>query len=754
MHRPFRLKKCYIAWLAALASLSHAAPAWADDAAAVNQDRPHIDDCRVGFNGVFKVGYWTPLWVTVSGDAAGQTIEIEVATADSDGVETTISTGVPATDEPPGRTRRVLLYARMGRIGSPIRVALIADGSVVDRREVLPGRTLNATRPATSLTATGELIVQIGAAPTGVAEALPDRDSSESGPARRFVVIDAFDDLPTEWFGFESVDALVLPAGDGAIARQLAADAKRFAAVADWVELGGRLILLCGGRTAQDMIADGRPLAPFAPGRFIELGRLPLPQMGALEHFSESNVPIDAAGPGRELSVPLFSSVVGRIDVHGGVRPGDVPLVVRSPRGLGEIMFAALDIDQPPLSDWAGRPALLRALLRPLLPREEAADVSRSLITSGYDDLSGALRERLGQSFAQVRPITFNLVAALAVLYLLTLFPLNYLLVHMVFRRPAAAWLTLPLTMIAFAAAAIGLGATRSASVLPSLNQVELVDIDLASGRTRGTYWACIYSPHASRFDAALDGRQTSPGPEMAADVRLSWHGLPGSGVGGMNAGGAELNIVPASYRFVEQGDQVALEGVPILNAATKSLTARWTAPAQALLSAELSDEGGRGSIAGELVNVSEIRFEDVRLLYGNRAFRLGALDPGQRKLIDGQLRAIGISTLITGRAQTARDEGRFALQIERASTAELLDVMMFFAAAGGVDFARLPFRYQADSDLSRQLELGRAVLVAVAPAAGSRLVAGPGGAPLGDEANNTRFTVYRFVLPVDRGYQ
>ena len=49
----------------------------------------------------------------------------------------------------------------------------------------------------------------------------------------------------------------------------------------------------------------------------------------------------------------------------------------------------------------------------------------------------------------------------------------------------------------------------------------------------------------------------------------------------------------------------------------------------------------------------------------------------------------------------------------EQATPKEILNLMMFYDAAGGYGFAHLPNRYQAYCDLSRTLELGRAVLVA-----------------------------------------
>jgi hypothetical protein len=75
---------------------------------------------------------------------------------------------------------------------------------------------------------------------------------------------------------------------------------------------------------------------------------------------------------------------------------------------------------------------------------------------------------------------------------------------------------------------------------------------------------------------------------------------------------------------------------------------------------------------------------------------------------------------------------------------------MMFYEAAGGYGFAYLPNRYQAFCDLSRTLELGRAILVADAAGPVAKLIDDATGAAVGDKQDEST-VVYRFVLPVTR---
>ena len=77
----------------------------------------------------------------------------------------------------------------------------------------------------------------------------------------------------------------------------------------------------------------------------------------------------------------------------------------------------------------------------------------------------------------------------------------------------------------------------------------------------------------------------------------------------------------------------------------------------------------------------------------------------------------------------------------------------MFYNALGGEGFASLPNRYQAHSDLSRLLDLGRAILVASGDGSGSQLVDRDSGESLaaGDDPSTV---VYRVVFPVSPAAQ
>ena len=151
----------------------------------------------------------------------------------------------------------------------------------------------------------------------------------------------------------------------------------------------------------------------------------------------------------------------------------------------------------------------------------------------------------------------------------------------------------------------------------------------------------------------------------------------------------------------------------------------------------QLTDEDGL--VVGSITNQTGSPLRNVRLLYGTWAYRLGNLNAGERIEVGEQLSPRKVKTIVTrdalgeSGAATAQVEGR-VFAAEQASAKEILSLMMFYEAAGGFGFAHVPNRYQAYCDLSRQLELGRPILVADAAGPARSWSTTPPGKPIGDD--------------------
>ena len=75
-----------------------------------------------------------------------------------------------------------------------------------------------------------------------------------------------------------------------------------------------------------------------------------------------------------------------------------------------------------------------------------------------------------------------------------------------------------------------------------------------------------------------------------------------------------------------------------------------------------------------------------------------------------------------------------------------ILEIMMFYRAAGGLQYVGLLNRYQHFLDLSGHLGLNRAILIGIGPPASEVSV---DGHPIAADASSEHLTFYRFLLPV-----
>lgn len=704
--------------------------------------RAEMADVAIGIKGYFKVGCWMPVRVDIRGADALTNQRVEVTVPDSDGVPTTVTAGLSTKSTDKG-IRSALAYTKVGRTGSSIQIALF-DGDTQILTDILRPNIVTAGSSPVPMSPTSELVISFAQTPLGIEHPFSTRQS-DAGQAQKLIELNEVADLPIDWFGYGSVDVVMISAGDGKLCRELAADAARFAALSRWVNQGGRLVMFCSGQAAEQLFATGAPFAEFSPGKLSEIVRPP--DTGPLEHFAggSGGTQIPSAA---ELRVPRFTDVSGNIEVEGR-RPSGLPLVVRSPHGLGEIAFVGVDLSQPPLNEWQGRSGFLQAVLRPYLTTAGSSGGSQRLVTRGYNDLAGALRQRLGQSFASVVPIGFAVVAMLAIAYMAFLGPVDYLFVNRWVRRPWVAWVSFPLLVLLFCGGAMWLSSWRNGQSGLRVNQIELIDVDLSTNRARGTFWASLYSPSAAQLDLSVQTPKLSGGE--GSDTLFSWWGLPGVGIGGMQSGGTDLGIIRTGYSYGANRD--ALNGVPVLASATKSLMARWSAPSAPMIEANLTDQDELA--VGSITNRNGPPLRNVRLLYGTWAYRLGNLNPGQSIEVGEQLSPRKVKTIVThdaldepGSTGTSGDARVFAA--EQASAKEILSLMMFYDAAGGFGFAHLPNRYQWYCDLSRQLELGRAIVVGEVAGPATQLIDNTAGKVIGGNQDEST-VIYRFVIPVNR---
>jgi hypothetical protein len=728
-------------------------------------DGVEIARIDVGFAGCYKPGLWTPVAVTLRGSGQSQQGELSISVPDGDGVPSRVSTG--GTDScllPAGQESRVLLYVRFGRVRSEARVEFhTADGRVT-RRLFKTAEVADDAHFPPALLPSQELILVVGPGPVGVddAAATVHQDPAEKcGVAR----VERFDRLPDRWYGYEGVDVVVLATSQPQLYAGLKAGDARIKALAEWLEMGGRLVL-CAGQQADQLVGPRGPLAAFVPGRFQEMTRLR--QMGAIESFCGSSLPLTPADP-EGLRVPVLAGVDGVVEI----READLPLLVRQARGFGQLVYLALDPDQPPLANWVDRGRLVARLLDLSSTSTEESGGSRAVLHYGFTDVAGQLRSALDR-FPGVGLVPFWTVVALVIVYLLAIGPGDYFLLGRFLRRRQWTWVTFPLIVVLVAAGALALAwAIKGDRV--RVNQVDLVDVDAVSGRVRGTTWANVFSPKTEPYDISLSpcrprsaqsaGNALRGVPRTAFQTIVSWLGLPGEALGGMNPRASDPTVWKSGYRFSPGLETLA--GVPIPVWSTKSFTARWTSPAREFIVPEAKLVEEDRVPTGTITNPFDFPLHDCLLAYGNWVYELGesgVVAPHQAITVGPMLMRRELRSFLTGRKTVLDDDAghmkdKFHDELTPYDQGSVevdyvLRAMMFFRAAGGRAYTGLWNRYQAFVDASDLLQVNRAVLVAAVPddaAAGrhgAELV-GDGRAMAGPR--DPHKVIYRFVFPVEQ---
>jgi hypothetical protein len=725
---------------------------------------PEFVGIRVGLAGRYKAGLWTPVELRLRGGTDPLLGCVRVWTADSDGVPCSTTTPEPATQVLPGQETLVRLCVRFGHVESSLQAEFQVGERTVAQKTFATGEPQAGHPPAAGVADAGyfrealasqALIVQVGPDSLGLEEAVALTQAGGE-PRAALARLDDAGSFPARWQDYEGVDAVVLSTGRPEGFRKLPDAVARMEALDRWVRMGGTLVL-CVGSQAGEILRQGAPLARFAPGPFQDV--MSLSQTGALEAFAKSQNPIPRSGPERgEIHAARLGRVRGKIEAA----EADLPLVVRTPRGFGQVVFFAADLDRPPLSRWSDRKLLLARLLD--LPAAETPTEDRPVrMHYGYADIAGQLRSALDR-YVGVRLVPFSVVALLAVLYILCIGPGDYFFLRKFLPRMEWTWLTFPAIVLGLCGGAYVVAHRLKGDQL-RVHQADLVDVD-ASGSVRGTSWISVFSPRMETFNLALAPRLPDGLPADAADTTLAWMGLPGDGLGGMYqpgpAGGAgTFSGTPSGWwssRYSVTPGLGAIQGVPIQVWSSKSFTGRWTAQSQpGAIEASLVEEGrvARGTVTNRL----DFPLADCILAYDRYLYDLGRLEPGRPVEIGPMTRTTELAAVVQGPMQALFGKtlaGRTSSSPYDPSSVDVLYIlraMTFFEAVEGRRQTGLVNDYQPFVDLSGQLLSGRAVLVAC-----------PGGPPPYPGADllrdgrpiygpqDQRTTVLRFVLEVRLG--
>lgn len=704
-----------------------------------------IQSAKVGIDGRFKSGFWTPIRIELRNGAAAFKGDIEIVVPDSDGVATRFQwQDLGPIELDANESRTVTRLVKMGRSNLPIQIELRTSDTLAIQH------TVSVAELASPIPAAREWVIVLGS-DINVSDALGRNSRTGMNTVESY--LPEAELFPDQWLGLEAVDTVILTTSDK---KKLdAISSQQLTALREWVVMGGRLIISVGQNGKELISANGR-LSDLVPGRFVEVAALK--NLASLESYSASTQRIEFASKSDPvIPVTVLANVRGIVELSDTVADETRPMVVRSSMGFGQTTFVGFDLELPSIADWEGRPRILARVLQATeqMDRQRRGDSNTQVAQFGYQDLVGQLRSALDQ-FPAVQLVALWWVAALVTIYVVLIGPVDYFLLRDVFRRMTLTWITFPLVTLIFVGLVFYLGPRwKGSEVL--VNQIDLVDVDVVSSRFRTTTWAHVYSPRSATYEM-----QCAPNAKLASAVSLhgnvlSWQGLPGTGLGGLEtAAAAPPSINEYRLEFTNSADSpsndqvptlhASLHGVPIQVAATKSVLGRSWGEIQLDGEANLTMDLD-GLPRGEVSNPLPVELQDCVVYFGNWAFRLeatrGVLAPGQKTRIELE-RALNLRWRLTGRRVIdTKDVGtpwdQHTLEVPR-----IMEMMMFHEAAGGDSYTQLISRYQASIDLSQQLLLQRAILIGRAPNPATNL-------KLNDTvvAADQQWTYFRIVYPL-----
>ncbi len=720
-------------------------------------DGPQFTDAHIGLDGVYKLGCWTPVEVTLRGGSETERGYVELTLADTDGVPTTVrSSHDNLVRIDPGKISLVRLFVRSGQSNSPLTARFVVDGKVRTRRIFYGGNRSQSGGITGGLPATSRLHLVFGPA-VGIEDLLKADYQENLLTKTRIAHLENAAMLPARWIGYEGFDTVLLTTSQPELYDSLQPGTPQLDALQQWVERGGRLVIFCG-REGSKLLGDHGPLARLIPGRYEK--QVPLRDAIALETLSGSEKPLSRKR--LDLQVPKLVDVRGKVLAYAGRQATNLPLVIRAQQGLGEVVFVAVDVDQSPLKEWEGRPRLLRKILSwPETISDSNDNATLHVGASGHDDLTGQLRNALDSQFQGVQTISFAMVAMLAIAYIGLIGPGDFFLLKKLLRRMELTWITFPLIVLGTSAGAYWFAHAMKGDQL-RVNQVEIIDVDTTTGLTRGTVWTHFFSPRATQYDLTLQPRlpgrtlvepQALSRPSPLAprfSTTVSWLGLPGHALGGMQTSSSQTTLSDRGYRY---GDQLqSLDGMPVQVWSTKTIHARWSTTAMPALDIELSETSDK-LLTGRVTNHLGVELTDCLLLYGPWAYHLARLGDGATVIINDDLQPRTVKTMLTsssaGDETVTRftDDGTVHYDKNGTDVARIVKAMMFYDAIGGIRYTGALNRYQQFIDMSRTLKTGQAILLARCQDRGSPWF--DGDRPLKSN-DDKHWLYYRFVIPVE----
>lgn len=409
-------------------------------------------NARILLQGHARAGSWAAIEVDLQNDGPSIQGELRV-----DGGSQSNARYAMAVDMPTGSRKTYVLHAQPPAFGRNVKVDLVANGQVVDSVTVA-----YLVHESTQL-----VIGVLAERPAGVVSQI-NLPNSPMGVAPTVVPLTVAD-LPGRVEGWGTLDRLVWQDVDS---NQLSNE--QVGALRRWLAAGGRLVIVGGSAGLGTLSALPDDILPYRPTATVDLDPVLLTTLLGPLPDGATEMPAMAGALAR-----------GRALATSGDR------VVAAELGYGSGRITLLGFD--PTTKWLAESKNVATLWRSLLP-DRTGDGALLL-----DD--SQLVQAVYQLPALALPPTSGLLAIIAA-YILIIGPINYLVLKRIDRRELA-WITMPVLVLGFAAAAFGYGAfLRGTDVV--VNEVAIVrGAPDATEATAQVYFG-IFSPTRTTYQVVV----------------------------------------------------------------------------------------------------------------------------------------------------------------------------------------------------------------------------------------------------------
>jgi hypothetical protein len=601
-----------------------------------------ITDVRVGFSkgndDYFKVGSWVPVYVDIEVlDQDFHDGRLFVEAADGDGVGT-----VYILPDTPGvfvskseKTRTFVSYIKIGSGTGDVDVTIKGyyGTRYVERRFHYPEQRVPYV-PVMPLPLRAVMVLGIGL-PKGIEQGPSESLTTDplAGPSLRVAFQTELAKLPEHWYGYDSVDVVVLPTGgnwQGSIAQQLMLDEKRRQALEQWVQMGGHLIVSVSGNVTMVANAKSFPLEPMLPAEIDPESTVKVDRLSSVRDLiTKKTQEVASLGP-----VELTRLKPRQLSRILATEPGPgLPSIVQGPYGLGKVTLLGFDTDQGAFMGWANNHDFWMGLLDVRLdtPQQLQPWQRNQWMGMENNDLATQLCNQL-DFFGEVKVIPFWWVAIFIFIYIIIVGPLDYLILKKLMKsvtgqeRMEWTWLTFPTVVLVVSVGAYYLAHYLKGDEL-RINKVDLVDIDLdpRTQRMYGNSWFTIFSPRLQHYNL---GMQSVGFDGQAEANNISWMGRPGDSMRSLNrrsSGG----LFQRTYEY--RDDAHRLEGVPIHVWSMKSFTNRWDAPLdKSKLPVKFDLKVKQKLLSGKVTSQMPWNLRSAQLVYLDHVWDLGPIKAGE----------------------------------------------------------------------------------------------------------------------------